>query len=98
MKRAYEKLLAEDREWLMRQPQFRRLLFELCSEAGITKFTREEQQRLFHEGRRSLGLEILGWFSATPADPIDAIAAAIEAKRELNPEGVKHDYRNDDYE
>lgn len=97
MSKAYDRLLAEDRERLMRDDGFRRLLFEICSAAGITKFTREEQQRLFHEGKRSLGLEILGWFSATPVDPIDAIAAAIEAKRELNPEGVKHDHR-DDYE
>lgn len=93
MSRAYERLLAEDREWLMRQEQFRRLLFEIYSGAGITKTSREEQQRLFHEGKRSLGLEILGWFSATPEDPIDAIAAAIDAKRELNPEGAKHDDR-----
>ena len=90
MSAAYKKLLAEDREWLMRQPQFRRVLFEIYTAAGITKTTREEQQRLFHEGKRSLGLEIFGWFSARPVDPIDAIAAAIEAKMELNPEGVKH--------
>ena len=94
MNKAYERLLADDREWLMRQEQFRRLLFELYSAAGITRTTREEQQRLYHEGKRSLGLEILGWFSATPEDPIDAIAVAIEAKRQLNPEGVKHDDRD----
>ena len=94
MNRAYLKLLAEDREWLMRQPQFQRLLFEIYTAAGITRITREEQQRLFHEGKRSLGLEIFGWFSADAADPIDVIATAIEAKRELNPEGVKHDYRD----
>lgn len=91
MKAAYHQLLAEDRERLMRDDGFRRLLFEIFTAAGITGATREEQQRLFHEGKRSLGLEILGWFSATPEDPIDAIAAAIEAKRELTPEGAKHD-------
>lgn len=95
MSRAYLNLLAEDREWLMRQEQFRRLLFEIYSAAGITKTSREEQQRLFHEGKRSLGLEILGWFSADAVDPIDVIATAIEAKRELNPEGAKHDHRDD---
>lgn len=78
----------------MRDDAFRRFLFELFTAARITGSTREEQQRLLDEGKRSLGLEIFGWFSATPADPIDVIAAAIEAKRELNPEGVNHDDRD----
>lgn len=94
--KAYDRLLAEDREWLMRQDQFLRFLFELYSAAGITRISREEQQRLFLEGKRSLGLEILGWFSAEAAEPNDVIASIIAAKAELTPpKGAKHDHRDD---
>ena len=93
--RAEDKLQREDREWLMKQPQFRRHLFEIYSAAGITRFTREEPSVLFFEGKRSLGLEILGWFSATPAEPHDAIASAIEARP---PKGAKRDDRSDQSE
>ena len=91
-----EKMQREDREWLIRQPQFQRTLFEIYRASGITRFTREEQQRLFHEGKRSLGLEILGWFSATPAEPDDAIASAIEAGMQFTQKGAKHDDRDPD--
>jgi len=91
---AMDKMRREDREWLSKQPQFQRLLFEIYRSAGITRFTREEQQRLFHEGRRSLGLEILGWFSASPAEPDDAIASALEAGKQFTPKGAKHDDRD----
>lgn len=94
--KAYDRLLAEDREWLMCQDQFRRLLFEIYSAAGIIRISREEQQRLFLEGKRSLGLEILGWFSADPAEPNDVIASAIAARDELTPrKGAKNDHRDD---
>jgi hypothetical protein len=86
-----DKIREEDQAWLAKQPQFWRFLFEFYQAAGITRFTREEQQSLFHEGRRSLGLEILGWFSGTPAEPDDAIAAAIEAGMQFNTKGAKHD-------
>ncbi len=92
--KANDKLIREDRAWLIKQPQFQRLLFEFYRASGITRFTREEQQRLFHEGKRSLGLEILGWFSATPAEPDDVIALAIEAGKQLT-KGAKHDDRDD---
>lgn len=90
---AQDRLRQEDRAWLIEQPQFRRTLFEIYRAAGITRFTREEQQRLFHEGKRSLGLEILGWFSGSPAEPDDAIAAAIEAGMQFSTKGAKHDDR-----
>jgi hypothetical protein len=89
-----QKIQQEDRKWLLEQPQFLRFLFEFYRAAGITRFTREEQQRLFHEGKRSLGLEILGWFSGTPAEPDDAIAAAIEAGMQFSTKGAKHDDRD----
>ena len=92
--RAEDKLWKEDRDWLVEQPQFRRFLFEFYTESGITRISREEQQRLFLEGKRSLGLEILGWFSATPAEPNDAIALAIEAGKQLIEQGAKHDDRD----
>ncbi|ALJ15354.1 hypothetical protein [Sphingopyxis macrogoltabida] len=81
-----------DCEWLLKQDAFRRFIFEFYRASGITRFTREEQQRLFHEGKRSLGLEVLGWFSATPAEPHDVIALAIEAGKQLTPpKGARHD-------
>lgn len=87
-----ERMRRDDRDWLLQQPQFQRHLFEIYRAAGITRFTREEQQRLFHEGKRSLGLEILGWFSAQAADPDDAIALAIEAGKQFTPpKGAAHD-------
>lgn len=92
--KASDKMREEDRAWLMQQPQFRRHLFEIFRGAGITRFTREEQQRLFHEGRRSLGLEILGWFSATAAEPNDVIATIIAAGMEITPKGAQHDDRD----
>lgn len=91
---AQDRLRLADREWLMHQDQFQRLLFEIYRAAGITRFTREEQQRLFHEGKRSLGLEILGWFSATPAEPDDAIASAIEAGKLFTQKGARDDDRD----
>lgn len=86
---AEDKFRKEDRDWLMQQPQFRRHLFEFLSASGIYRTTHEEHQRLFLEGKRSLGLEILGWFSAETAEPIDVIQAAIEAR--VNFKGAKRD-------
>lgn len=91
-----DKIRKDDRAWLKEQPQFQRLLFEILLEAGIYRVTREEQQRLFLEGRRSLGLEILGWFSADKAEPHDAIALAIAAGTKLK--GAKHDNRDPESE
>jgi hypothetical protein len=92
-----EKLRKEDREWLMQQPQFRRHLFEILSASGIYRVTREEQQRLFLEGKRSLGLEILGWFDADVAEPLDAISAAIGA-RMIFSKGAMNDRSSDQSE
>lgn len=89
-----EKLWREDRDWLLKQPQFQRLLFEIYSAAGICRVTREEPNVLHLEGKRSLGLEILGWFSAE-AEPHDIIAKAIEA-RMIFKQGAKRDDRSDE--
>ena len=84
-----------DLDELMRHPAVLHLLFEIYRASGITRFTREEHVRLFTEGKRSLGLEILGWFSATPAEPDDVIALVIEAGKQLTPpKGASHDDQN----
>lgn len=93
---ADDKLRKEDREWLVQQPQFRRHLFEIYDAAGITRFTREEQDALFREGKRSLGLEILGWFSAD-AEPHDVIASAISARIIIS-KGANRDDRSNESE
>lgn len=87
-----QKLSREDREWLIEQPQFKRHLFEIYSAAAISRITREEQHALFLEGKRSLGLEILGWFSAE-AEPHDVIAKCISA-RMIFSKGAKRDDRD----
>lgn len=83
----------EERAMLLGLPEFRRLLFEIYSAAGITRTTREEPNVLHLEGKRSLGLEILGWFTAE-AEPHDVIALAIAA-RNKPPKGARHDDRDD---
>lgn len=82
-----------EREMLMELPEFRRCLFEIYSAAGITRTTREEPNVLRLEGKRSLGLEILGWFSAE-AEPHDVIALAIAA-RNSTLKGARRDDRDD---
>jgi hypothetical protein len=94
---AEEKLRREDFEWLKEQPQFQRLLFEIQRSAGIYQSTREEHHALFLEGKRSLGLEILGWFSAEMAEPFDAIASAINA-RIISKQGARRDDRDSEPE
>ena len=94
---ARDKLLAEDREWLMQQPQFQRHLFEFQSAAGIYASTREEQHALYMEGKRSLGLEILGWFTAEKAEPYDVIATVLEAGMQIS-KGATNDHRNTEHE
>lgn len=85
------KLRAEDREHLFKQPQFLRHLFEIYSASAISRTTREEPNVLHLEGKRSLGLEILGWFSAE-AEPHDVIAQSIAA-RIIFTKGAKRDDR-----
>jgi hypothetical protein len=93
---AAERLRREDREHLMGAASVPPHLFEIYSAAGITRTTREEQHALFLEGKRSLGLEILGWFSAE-AEPHDAIASAIEARITFS-KGAKRDRSDDEPE
>jgi hypothetical protein len=79
-----ERQLKEDRDWLMQQPEFRRFVyFEILSASGIYDRTREEPNVLRLEGRRSLGLDILGRLSAERGAPHDVIAQVIEAGMKL---------------
>lgn len=92
MRDVIERQLKDDREQLMLRPEFWRFVyFEILSPAGIYRRTREEPNVLFLEGRRSLGLEILGRLSAMKGAPEDAIARAIQAGMKL----TQGDYGND---
>jgi hypothetical protein len=93
---AEDKLRAEDREWLMKQPQFQRHLFEILEASAIFRPTREEQHALFLEGKRSLGLEILGWFDPS-GEPHDVIATVISA-RIIFSKGATRDHRSNEPE
>lgn len=86
-----ERQLQEDREWLLAQPEFRRFIyFEILLACGIYSRTREEANVLHLEGRRSLGLDILGQFSADSSAPHDIIALAIEAGMKIT-QGAKNE-------
>lgn len=86
--------IQDDREQLWALPAFKRFLFEFYNTAAISRSTREEQHALFLEGKRSLGLEILGWFSAE-AEPHDVIASVILSRMNFS-KGTKRDDRNPD--
>lgn len=89
-----ERQLRDDREQLMLRPDFWRFVyFEILSPSGIYSRTREEPNVLFQEGRRSLGLDILGRLSATNGAPDDAIAQAIAAGMKLT-QGANDGRRN----
>lgn len=81
---------------MIAQPQFLRHLFEIYESCGISRTTREEPNVLHLEGKRSLGLEILGWFSAE-AEPHDVIASIIAA-RIIFTKGAKRADRDPDSE
>lgn len=86
-----ERQIKEDRDWLMQQPEFLRFVyFEILSASGIYDRTREEPNVLRLEGRRSLGLDILGRLSAENGAPHDVIAQAIEAGMKLT-QGARHE-------
>lgn len=77
-----DKIRGDDRKRLMKQPEFHRFLFDIIEASAIARTSREEQQSLHMEGKRSLGLEILGWFS-DGADPFDAMQIALEARKQF---------------
>lgn len=77
-----QKVRADDRKWLIEQPQFRRFLFDTIEASAITRISREAQQSLLLEGKRALELEMLAWFSEE-ATPYDVIALAIEASKQF---------------
>lgn len=90
-----ERQLKDDREQLMQRPDFWRFIyFEILSPSGIYSRTREEPNVLFLEGRRSLGLDILGRLSAMKGAPEDAIAQAIEAGMKLTQGANENGRRN----
>jgi hypothetical protein len=79
-----ERQLREDYEFLKSRPEFWRFVyFEILSASGIYSRTREEPNVLHLEGRRSLGLDILGRLSAMKGAPEDAVVKAIEAGMKL---------------
>lgn len=79
-----QKRREDDRNHLYDQPEFRRFLFDIVDASAIARISREEQQSLLLEGKRSLGLEILAWFSSNNSEPFDVISASIEAQAQLS--------------
>lgn len=90
-----ERQRKDDIEQLMQRPEFWRFVyFEILSPSGIYSRTREEPNVLFYEGRRSLGLDILGRLSAMKGAPEDAIVKAIEAGMKLTQGANENGRRN----
>jgi len=77
-----DKVRDDDRAALYEQPEFQRFLFDIMVSSAIARPSREAQQSLLLEGKRALGLEILGWFS-NDAEPFDVIAQAIKAQTQF---------------
>lgn len=83
-----------DVDFLLGMENGRRFLWRVLGTAGVYRlsFTREgvepALQTGFAEGRRSLGLEVLGWIQ--DANPEAYIRMQQEALAETRAEGVKH--------
>lgn len=79
----------DDITGLVENPAFRRFLFRIVEASGICIPAAKDDTALRYEGKRALGLEILGWVNAalpdaTPsAQPLAALHLAIA--EELNP-------------
>jgi hypothetical protein len=60
-----ERLAREDVLWLLSTAQGRRFLFRILSTSGIwlPAYGTEDRHLAYGEGRRSLGLEVLGWIN-----------------------------------
>jgi hypothetical protein len=59
----------------MEAPQGRRILFRIVDAAGILRegYGPDGRHLVKHEGRRELGLEILGWFGPVRPDALPAV-------------------------
>lgn len=90
----------------MRLPEFRRFLFfTVAQKSGIASVANGTEAATFHNGRRSLGLEILIEADETLAvrDPANAPFAVLaictdEANKLLTQEAIPDDQDDEDYE
>lgn len=85
-----QKVRDDDHAKLYAQPAFRRFLLDVADQSGIARTTREEQQSLHLEGKRSLGLEILSMF-ADDRGPFGVIADGLEAQNSFTSKGPNND-------
>lgn len=80
---------------------FRRFLFRIVESAGIGIPAAKDDMALRLEGKRALGLEILGWVEAAlpqstgSAQPLAALHLALSEA--LAPKEKRSDRRNDRY-
>lgn len=85
-----QKVREDDRRKLYAMPEFRRFLLDVAHSSAISKSTREEQQSLHLEGKRSLGLDILSWFQ-DGRGPFGVIADGLEAQSKFTSKGQPND-------
>lgn len=83
---------------MVERPEFRRFLFRIVEASGIGIAASKDDTSLHREGKRSLGLEILGWVeealpdATTSSQPLAALHLAIA--EELSPKEKRSDDRS----
>lgn len=85
---------------LVEVPAFRRFLFRIVEASGIGFSATKDDKALLNEGKRALGLEILGWVedalpdATTSSQPFAALHLAIA--EELTPKETRNDDRSNE--
>lgn len=83
---------------LVERPEFRRFLFRIVEASGIGLSASKDDTALHREGKRALGLEILGWVeealpdATTSSQPLAALHLAIA--EDLSPKEKRSDDRS----
>lgn len=93
------KQLEADMATLVESPAFRRFLFRVVESAGICIPATKDDMSLRLEGKRALGLEILGWVDAaldreTPSTQRQFAALHLAIAEVLAPKEKRNDRRN----
>jgi hypothetical protein len=88
-----EQQYAIDIQAMMNDPRFRRFALRLLDASGMFRSSYGDDSRnlSWWEGRRSLGLDILGLLQGVDRDALLALAAEEQKTRMENPSGRRND-------
>ena len=89
----------DDITGLVENPAFRRFLFRIVEASGICIPAAKDDTALRYEGKRALGLEILGWVGAvldrdTPSTQREFAALNLAIAEVLTPKEKRNDRRS----